>query len=126
MNGIPELFVTNTLTGAILLALSIPLVKNAVKMNYIYGIRIEKALESEENWYKINNFAGKRLIFWSIILVCVGIFNYFINIDKNPVLFNIFALAPGIIIPWIIEIHVFAKSLKQIYRKPQSITQSAY
>jgi hypothetical protein len=112
VNGIPELFVTNTLTGAILLALSIPLVKNAVKMNYIYGIRIEKALESEENWYKINNFAGKRLIFWSIILVCVGIFNYFINIDKNPVLFNIFALAPGIIIiPWIIEIHVFAKKL---------------
>jgi hypothetical protein len=46
VNGIPELFVTNTLTGAILLALSIPLVKNAVKMNYIYGIRIEKALSS--------------------------------------------------------------------------------
>ena len=112
MNGISELFVSNTLVGAVFLALSIPLVKNSVKMNYFYGVRIKKAFESEENWYKINNFAGKRLIFWSIILICIGILNYFIIIDKNSFLFDIFVLAPGIIIiPWIIEIYVFANKL---------------
>lgn len=112
MNGIPLLFVSNTLVGVLFLAVSIPLVKNWVTMNRFYGVRIKKAYESEENWYKLNNFFGKRLLFWSIILICISISNYFITIDKNPVLYEIFALAPAIIlIPPVIEIFIFAKKL---------------
>ena len=111
MNGIP-LYISNTFVGALFMAVSIPLIKNMVTMNRFYGIRIKKAFESEENWYKINSYGGKRLLFWSIILICFGVSNYFIDIGRDSVLFNISALAPAIIvIPWLIEIFIFAKKI---------------
>ena len=29
-------------------------------MNHLYGIRIKKSFESEDSWYKINEYGGKQ------------------------------------------------------------------
>ena len=50
---------TNILVGGLLLALSIPLIKGKVKMNYLYGVRFKKSFESEENWYALNRYGGR-------------------------------------------------------------------
>jgi hypothetical protein len=59
--------------GFILIGVSIPLLLGKIKMNYVYGFRIRKAFESEENWYAINSYGAKALICWSAVLMAIGI-----------------------------------------------------
>lgn len=96
----------------LIIAISIPLVRGSIKMNPLYGVRIKKAFESEENWYKINKYGGQRLIFWSIVLICISIASLFFEISENSILFTFFLLAPVLVlIPCIIGIFIFAKKL---------------
>ena len=44
-------------------------------MNRLYGIWIPKAFKSEENWYKINRYGTRRLFFWSVVYIVIGILN---------------------------------------------------
>jgi hypothetical protein len=64
--------VVNIISGIVFIAISIPLMKRRVKMNHLYGFRISKAFESEENWYDINAYGGKQLFIWSILIILVG------------------------------------------------------
>jgi len=81
-------------------------------MNPLYGVRIKKAFESEENWYKINKYGGRRLIFWSIVLICICIASLFFEISEDSILFIAFSLAPVIVlIPCLIEIFIYARKL---------------
>jgi hypothetical protein len=61
--------VTLVCLGLVLIAVSIPLLLGKIKMNSVYGFRIRKALESEENWYEINYYGAKALIRWSGIII---------------------------------------------------------
>jgi hypothetical protein len=65
--------VTIVCLGFILIAVSIPLLLGKIKMNSLYGFRIRKAFESEENWYAINSYGAKALISWSVVILAVGI-----------------------------------------------------
>jgi len=65
------------------MGVSIPLVKHKIKMNHLYGVRIKKAFESEDNWYKINAYGGKQLITWSIPMIPVGFACFFITINET-------------------------------------------
>ncbi len=104
--------IVNIILGALIILMSIPLVLGSVEMNHGYGVRIKKAFESEENWYKINKFGGKKLIFWSAIMIIVGTITLFIHFVNNTLLFIAFACAPIIImIPCILEIYNYARKL---------------
>jgi uncharacterized membrane protein len=59
--------------GLIIIAVSIPLYLGKIKMNCLYGFRIPKAFESEENWYLINRYGAKALIYWSVVMMVIGI-----------------------------------------------------
>jgi hypothetical protein len=72
MNTSLMVAVINIITGIVFIVISIPLVKRRVKMNHLYGFRISKAFESEENWYDINAYGGKQLFIWSIFIILVG------------------------------------------------------
>ncbi len=63
----------------ILIAVCIPLYLGKVKMNYVYGFRIRKAFESEENWYKINKYGAKALLCWSGVIIALGIISLFVE-----------------------------------------------
>lgn len=65
--------VTLVCLGFILIAVSIPLCLGKIKMNRFYGFRIQKAFESEENWYRINRFGAKALMCWSVVIITIGI-----------------------------------------------------
>jgi hypothetical protein len=98
--------------GLFFIALSIPLLKGHVKMNRVYGIRVRKAFESDERWYKVNRYGAKQIIIWSLVLIANGIVAFFIPIKGEsdvPILFAVL-LAPALIwIPIIIQTLRFCK-----------------
>jgi uncharacterized membrane protein len=58
------------ISGIIVIAVSLPLIKRKIKMNTFYGFRIKAAFESEQLWYDINAYGGRMLIrFGSVILI---------------------------------------------------------
>lgn len=65
--------IINISIGLLFILLSIPLIANKIPMNKLYGFRIQKSFTSDENWYKINNYGGKQLLYWSILMVAVGV-----------------------------------------------------
>jgi hypothetical protein len=70
--------VINITSGLLFIGISIPLVKRKIKMNFLYGFRIEESFKSEENWYNINAYGGKELMVWSIPVILLGIICFFI------------------------------------------------
>ncbi len=102
---------TNIIVGLILIALFTPLKRGKVKMNKFYGIKIKKSFESEKNWYDINKYGANRFIIWSIPLIIIGVFTFFIPLYENSIQFWIFLFAPLIIIIPLIEVLNYAKKL---------------
>jgi len=68
------------LAGILFIAISIPLLLCKVPMNGVYGIRIEKAFASKDNWYAINNYGAKQLLIWSLVMIASGIGLIFVPI----------------------------------------------
>ena len=105
------LAISNIFVGILLIALSIPLVKRQIPMNHSYGVRVKKAFESKENWYKINEYGGKQLIGWSIPLVLLGVATFFIPLDEEGIIIPLIACAPLIVlVPAFMSI-IYAKKL---------------
>ena len=72
-------FITLTVLGIVIILISIPLYLGKVKMNGVYGFRIRKAFESEQNWYRINRYGARALMLWALILMAVGIICLFVQ-----------------------------------------------
>jgi hypothetical protein len=72
-------FITLTVLGIVIIMISIPLYLGKVKMNGVYGFRIRKAFESEQNWYRINRYGARALILWAVVLMAVGIICLFVH-----------------------------------------------
>ena len=104
--GISNLFVATTL-----ILLGIPLTQQKVSMNKTYGVRIKKAFESEENWYKINAYGGKQLVLWSIPLGLPGVSTFFLPLDGNGFMITLIACAPLIVLVPAIMSCIYAKKL---------------
>jgi uncharacterized membrane protein len=99
----------------LIIGISIPLVKHKIKMNYLYGIRIKKSFESEDSWYKINEYGGKQLIIWSIPMILVGLICFFVQIDDTnkdllSFVFGVFPIAACIAVT-VIKIYASAKKI---------------
>jgi hypothetical protein len=93
--------VVNIVCGIIFILISLPLAARKIPMNPIYGFRITKAFDSDENWYAINHYGAKQLIFWSALLIVIGLL-YLVFPISDPSeqrLTVIFAVAPIIICP---------------------------
>jgi uncharacterized membrane protein len=71
--------ITLACVGIILIAVSLPLYLGKIKMNGVYGFRIGKAFESEENWYRINRYGAKALMCWALIIMAIGIMCLYID-----------------------------------------------
>jgi hypothetical protein len=59
--------------GLLTTALAVPLVLRKVPMNRIYGIRIPKAFNSDDNWYDINAYGGKLFLAFGLFLTIFGV-----------------------------------------------------
>ena len=91
--------------------LAIPLLHRKVKMNRLYGVRFKKSFESEENWYKINEYGARQLILWSIPVAIIGIITFLLPFEDNATVTVIVAFAPLILIIPAITSWLYAKKL---------------
>jgi hypothetical protein len=64
---------TNIGCAIVFIAVSIPLVRRKIPMNHWYGIRIAKSFRSDADWYAINEYGGRQMIYWSIPLIPLGL-----------------------------------------------------
>ena len=90
--------------------LSIPLIKGKVPMNDLYGIRTAKAMESDENWYKINKYGARQLMIWSVPLALIGIVLIFTPI-KNDFVYIVLACAPLLYIIPAVKCYIHGKKV---------------
>ena len=74
-------------TGIVFILVSIPLLFNRIGPNWFYGVRISKAYESEEMWYKVNRLGAKVFIGYGATLLVVGAILWLVSI--------IVSLTPG-------------------------------
>ena len=75
-----------TLTGVVIIVVSIPLALGRVGRNRFYGVRLSQSFRSDDAWLAINQFGGKRMIAWSVPLVLVGIICFFLSLQSHPAL----------------------------------------
>jgi len=113
----PNIFfgIINIASALLIIGVSIPLVKHKIKMNHLYGIRIKKSFESEDSWYKINEYGAKQLIIWSIPMILVGFICFFVPIDDSnkdilSFVFGVFPITLCIAVA-VIKIYVYAKKI---------------
>lgn len=71
--------ISNVFCALVALALAIPLARRRVPMNTWYGVRFPRSFESEELWYRINEFGGRLMIRWSLLLLLIGIGSFFVR-----------------------------------------------
>jgi hypothetical protein len=50
------------ISGLVLASLSVPLILHKIPPNGLYGFRIPSTLNNSELWYKVNAYAGRRLL----------------------------------------------------------------
>lgn len=105
---------TWTLVGLLIAASAIPLVRGRVPPNRFYGVKFRECYQSDEAWFAINHFGGKRLLLWSIPIVLLGIVTLFLPLRLHPLLTLVCAtlLFAFVLIPTI-EIARFAKTFRR-------------
>ncbi len=93
------------------IVMAIPLIRRKVKMNRMYGVRLNKSFESEDNWYKINEYGGRQFILWSIPLAVIAVATFFLPLAGNTGLTIVIALAPLILVIPAVTSWLYAKNL---------------
>ncbi|WP_254510169.1 SdpI family protein [Anatilimnocola floriformis] len=83
-----------SLAGLLCIGLAIPLVYKRVPRNAFYGVRFPESFQSDEAWFAINRYGGKRLIIWSIPTISSGIVSFFLPLQANPSLALALAFLP--------------------------------
>jgi SdpI/YfhL protein family len=73
------------IVGLIFILTSIPLRLGKIPPNGLYGIRIRKAFESTELWYRVNAAGG--MILYGALILLVGAVLFFVS-TRAPVDFN--------------------------------------
>jgi hypothetical protein len=68
-----ELLAMFMISGVILVAISIPLIKGRVAPNGLYGFRVRDTLDDPKTWYKTNRYSGKWLLATGLIFIAVCI-----------------------------------------------------
>src|SRR5882724_830171 len=99
-----------TITGLLCFVLAVPLVRGQVGRNGFYGVRFPQSFQSDDAWFAINRFGGKRLMVWSIPMTVIGIVSFFLPLQSHTGLRLALGFAPlvFILIP-VIETWRFAR-----------------
>ena len=76
-------------SGLLLAGLSVPLIKHKIPPNGLYGFRVRSTVENPELWYKVNEYAGWRLLVTGLGTAVGSIILYY----TNPVSVDAYALS---------------------------------
>lgn len=105
------LALVNIFVGVLVIGLHIPLLRNKVKMNPLYGMRFTKSFTSDENWYAIIRYGARLMIRWGIVILVVGLATFFIPLGDRPALAIGLTLVPMAVIIPAIQCYLFARKL---------------
>jgi uncharacterized membrane protein len=83
-----------TVYALIVIGVSIPMVKGMVPPNGFYGARFRKSFESSENWYKINCYAGRKLIWGGVVNLMIAISVLFLPVGDTTTNLLVLAAVP--------------------------------
>lgn len=72
------LLILDVASGALFIALSIPLILRKVKPNIWYGFRTPRTLSDGELWYDANQFGGKALLVAGLVMIVAGAVLYWV------------------------------------------------
>lgn len=78
MKPMTLLLILFLVSGAGLIAISIPLTQGRVGPNRWYGFRVRSTLEDPKVWYPVNRYAGRRLLVVGVVECVVATTLYFI------------------------------------------------
>ena len=67
-------------SGLLLAGLSVPLILQKIPPNGLYGLRVRSTMEKPQVWYKVNAYAGKRLLVVGLVSAVGAIILYFITL----------------------------------------------
>jgi hypothetical protein len=111
-----------TVAGLLCLGLAIPLIRGRVHPNRLYGVRFPQSFQSNEAWFAINRFGGKRLAMGSIPLILVGVVSFFLPLKSHPHLTWVLGFGPlvFIVIP-ILQTWRFARTFRPTGQPPASV-----
>lgn len=104
--------ISNIILGLLIASISYPLIKRKVKMNKWYGIRVPKAYESEENWYKINEYGGKKLLLGGVAIALTGPVLFLLPAIKNELVLIVGFIPLFVIVPIAVMILVYTEGVK--------------
>jgi uncharacterized membrane protein len=69
-------------SGLLLAGLSVPLILHKIPPNGLYGFRVPSTLENPQLWYKVNAYAGKRLLVVGLGTAIGSIILYYFTIPN--------------------------------------------
>lgn len=101
--------ISDVVVSLVFIALAVPLMRRRVPRNGVFGFRIRKAYKSDENWYAINEYGGRRILIWSIPIAICGLIAMIIPMSHATL--GWFSYAPLLITLPIIETIRFARDL---------------
>ncbi|MGE5379754.1 MAG: SdpI family protein [Methylocystaceae bacterium] len=101
--------ITDLIICTIFILIAVKLIKHRAPRNGLIGFRIRKAYESDENWYSINEYGGRRLLIWSIPVGIIGIIALAVPISQTALEWC--SYAPLILLAAIAETAAFARKL---------------
>ena len=98
-------------SGLLLAGLSIPLILHKIPPNGLYGFRVPSTLENPELWYKVNAYAGRRLLVVGLGTAVGSIILYFsVNTSVNAYALSCLGLFLALFLWAIISSVLFLKS----------------
>ena len=71
-----------------------PLIRRRIKPNHLYGVRFARAFTSEEAWYAVNEYGGRRLVFWSLLVAAAGVVALIVPLQGRTWPVILLAMAP--------------------------------
>ncbi len=86
------------LSGALIIAVCLPLLKGQIKPNALYGIRLAKSFESDENWFKMNRYGAKQMMLWAGVMMAFGLATFFLPLHSHQTLTAIVAVLPVLLV----------------------------
>jgi len=100
--------------GVLTAALSIPLIARKVPPNGVYGFRMAGAFASESNWYSVNAYGGKWLLFFGVVLLCCAGLGWQLAPPPSSPLAPVYLIVPlALLIPIILLVNAYANGLSK-------------
>jgi SdpI/YfhL protein family len=75
-----------TAAGLLIIGLAVPLVQGRIGRNSSYGVRFPQAFRSDDAWYAINRFGGRRMLVWALPVLAAGAVAFFLPLQSHPAL----------------------------------------